>query len=107
MNSSNGHKADIDLSSLMPDAAPLTIQVGETVYTSNLDVSAVFYERVVAWCNGLLTADPDEADAASINLVAGAFNVSEAEAAEMRPRLRRSMLLFFVSGRVATAKEST
>lgn len=104
---SNGPKADFDLSSLMPDAAPLTIQVGETIYTSNLDVSAVFYERVVTWCNGLLTADPDEADAASVNLVAGAFDLTEAEASAMRPRLRRSMLLFFVTGRIATPKETT
>lgn len=100
---SNGHKADIDLSSLMPGAEPLTIQVGETVYTANLDVSAVFYERVLAWCNGLLAADPDAADAASVVLVAGAFNLTDEEAATLRPRLRRSMLLFFVTG--SPAKE--
>lgn len=98
MSESNGQKADVDLSSLMPGAEPLTIQVGETVYTADLDMGAGDFERIVTWCNSLTTAGP-EADAASVALVAGAFNLTDDEAAAMRPRLRRSMLLFFVTGR--------
>lgn len=86
-----------DLSSLSEDAEPVVVRVGGKAYTANLDTSAVFYERVLGWCNGLLAADEDEADRQSIPLVAKAYDIDESEAGTLRRRWRRDMLVFFVT----------
>jgi hypothetical protein len=88
----------IDLTGLMGDAEPTTVRVGEAVYTVDPNAPAVFVERVVKWCNGLLIADEAQAEREAIDLVARAYQVERSEAEVMTPRLRRSMLTFFVNG---------
>lgn len=88
----------IDLTGLMGDVEPTEVRVGDVVYTADPNAGAVFVERVVAWCNGLLVADEAEADRDSIDLVARAYSLERSAAEAMTPRLRRSMLIFFVNG---------
>lgn len=89
--------AEVDLSGLMGDVEPTTVKVGDRTYTADAKATAVFVERVSAWCNGLLAADETEADRQSLDLVCGAYGIDRSEAEAMTPRLRRSMLLFFVN----------
>jgi hypothetical protein len=103
----NGKEPIVDLSGLMADAEPFTIKVGDVTYTADPNAPAGLLEKVVAWCNGLLNADEEKADAESVKLVARAYSISEDQAAAMKPRLRRSMLSFFVTGPLIQPRETS
>lgn len=96
----------LDLSGYLPDAEPIVARFGDKTYTADIDCTAGFYEEVLAWCNGLRAADETEADKASIVLVARAYSIDEQEAAALRPRMRRDMLTFFVTGPYSPPEET-
>lgn len=82
----------LDLTRMME---PITVHMGDKTYTADPDVSAVLAQRVAVWCGNLASADEAEADSASVELVAAVFKITADATAQLPPRARRNMLLFF------------
>jgi hypothetical protein len=101
---SEDRKTGYDLTGL---EEPIIVHVGDKTYTADPDASAVLIERVVAWCQGLLTSDEEEANRLSVELVALSYNIERDESAEMKPRVRRRMLSFFVVEPVLRVEATT